>query len=313
MANSDRTSTGVPAWDTIVELFEAKAPPSATPIDGVVSSDVTIDPLRSLWFRLYVPVPGAAVAAATSLPVIIYYHGGGFMFWSPDRKPYDDLCRRLTRELSAIVVSVKYRLAPQHRCPTQYDDGFEALKFIDRNKIDGFPANADVGKCFLAGDSAGANLAHHVAVKACEHEFKALKVIGLITIQPFFAAEERSDSELQLKSDPIIPWERTDLFWKNFLPDGSDRNHPAASVFGLKSKDITGINNFPATLVAVGGLDPLRDSDRKYCEWLKRSRKEVTKAEYPNAPHLFYAFPKISESSMFISEIKGFMHNLLAK
>ncbi|GMH11876.1 hypothetical protein Nepgr_013717 [Nepenthes gracilis] len=314
MANSDHTTiAAVPAWDTIMELFEAKAPPSATPTDGVVSSDVTIDPFRSLWFRLYVPVPGAAVAAATTLPVIIYYHGGGFTFWSPDRKPYDDLCRRLARELSAVVVSVNYRLAPQHRCPTQYDDGFEALKFIDRNKIDGFPANADVGKCFLAGDSAGGNLAHHVAVKACEHEFKALKVIGLITIQPFFAAEERSHSELWLKSDLIISSELIDLCLKNFLPDGSDRNHPALNVFGSKSKDITSINNFPATLVALGGLDPLQDLHRRYCEWLKSSGKEVTMVEYPNTPHLFYSFPKIPESSMFISEIKVFMHNLLAK
>ncbi|GAB4837485.1 hypothetical protein Ancab_002346, partial [Ancistrocladus abbreviatus] len=103
--------------------------------------------------------------------VVVYYHGGGFVTWSPDCKPYDDLCGGLAQELSVVVVSVKYRLAPEHRCPTQYDDGLEARKFIDRTKIDGFLEKADIGKCFLAGDSAGGNLAHHVAVQATSSSF----------------------------------------------------------------------------------------------------------------------------------------------
>ncbi|GMH11880.1 hypothetical protein Nepgr_013721 [Nepenthes gracilis] len=255
--------------------YQSQSAILATPLDGVVSSDVTVDPSRSLWFRLSVPVP-----VATILPVIIYYHGGGFAFWSPNRKPYDNLCRRLARELPAVVISANYRLAPKHRCPTQYDDCFEALKFIDRNKVDGFPANVDIGKCFLAGDSAGGNSAHNEAVKA--------------------TTEERSDSELRMKSDAILPLERIDRFWKHFLPDESDRYHPAASVFGSKSKDATGVNNFPATLVV-------------YCEWLKRSNKETKKVEYPNMPHLFYAFPEVPESSMIISEINSFVQDLLAK
>ncbi|GMH11883.1 hypothetical protein Nepgr_013724 [Nepenthes gracilis] len=87
-----------------------------------------------------------------------------------------------------------------------------------------------------------------------------------------------------MKSDAILPLERIDWFWKHSLPDGLDRNHPIASVFGSKSKDTEGVNNFPATLVVVGGLDPLRDSNRKYREWLKRSNKETKKVEYPNMP-----------------------------
>ncbi|GAB4837483.1 hypothetical protein Ancab_002344 [Ancistrocladus abbreviatus] len=91
MANIEKSLHGVPGWDIMEELFEVRAPPSSTPINGVVSSDITIDPSRGLWFRLYVPT--SAFATADTLPVVVYYHGGGFVTWSPDRKPYDNLCR----------------------------------------------------------------------------------------------------------------------------------------------------------------------------------------------------------------------------
>ncbi|GMG99541.1 hypothetical protein Nepgr_001381 [Nepenthes gracilis] len=311
MANSEETSTGNSQWDTILELFDVKAPAASTPVNGVVSSDITIDTSRNLWFRLYVPTVSEA-GASTTLPVIVYFHGGGFMFWSPDLKPYDDLCRRIAGALSAVVVSVNYRLAPEHQYPAPYDDGFETLKFLDSKKVEGFPANTDIEKCFLAGDSAGGNLAHHVAVIAGDYDFQALKILGLILIQPFFGAEERTESELRLESDPMMPMERTDWAWKQFLPDGSDRDHPAANVFGPRSKDISGVM-FPATLIVVGGLDPLQDLSRRYYEWLIISGKEAKMVEYPNAPHLFYAFLELLEFSMAISEIKGFVRKLLTK
>ncbi|GMG99542.1 hypothetical protein Nepgr_001382 [Nepenthes gracilis] len=306
----EKISTGCLTRDAILELFDVKAPPSSTPVNGVVTSDVTIDTSRDLWFRLYVPAVSEA-GGSTTLPVIVFYHGGGFIIWSPDRKPYDDLCRRIAGALPAVVVSVNYRLAPEHRYPVQFDDGFEALKFLDSTNIEGFPANADIEKCFLAGDSAGGNLAHHVAVKAGDYDFQALKILGLILIQPFFGAEERSESELRLKSDLILPLGASDSTWKQFLPEGSDRDHPAANVFGPRSKDISGVK-FPATLVVVGGLDPLQDWARRYYEWLILSGKEAKLVEYPNVPHLFYVFPELPESSMVITEMKGLVQSFQA-
>ncbi|CAN1336082.1 Probable carboxylesterase 18 [Linum perenne] len=79
-----------------------------------------------------------------------------------DSKFYDLFCRSMARETPAVVVSVNYRLAPEHRCPRQYEDGFDALKFVDEE----YNVDVDFGRCFLAGDSAGGNLAHHVAVRA---------------------------------------------------------------------------------------------------------------------------------------------------
>ncbi|GAB4837475.1 hypothetical protein Ancab_002335 [Ancistrocladus abbreviatus] len=312
MEGSDKSPTTlVQPPGTMEDIFNIKVLPSLTPLNGVVSSDVTIDPSRSLWYRIFVPV---STSSASSIPVIIYFHGGGFIAWTADCKVCDDHCRWYARELSAIVVCVSYRLAPEHKCPAQYEDGFDALKFIDRTRrIDGnFPANADITKCFLAGDSSGANIAHHLAVEAAKHKFQELKIVGIILIQAFFGAEERSESELEFQWNPIISLEHMDWIWKQFLPEESNRDHPAVNVFGPKSKDISGLI-FPAALVVTSGLDPLRDWSRRYCEWLMQSGKEAELIEYPNVPHSFYAYPHVPEACMAIREMQKFMQNQLTK
>jgi acetyl esterase/lipase len=148
--------------------------------------------------------------------------------------------------------------------------------------------------------------AHHVALRACEHKFLQLQVIGLIALQPFFGGEERTESETRLDGAPALNMERTDWFWKAILPEGSDRDHAAVNVFGPNSVDISGME-FPATIMFVGGFDPLQDWQKKYYEGLKRSGKEVCLIEYPNAIHSFYGFPELPESSLMIKEVRDFM------
>ena len=82
-------------------------------------------------------------------------------------------------------------MAPEHRCPSAYDDRFDVLKFIDGADFkDRLPANANLKQCFIAGDSAGGNFAHHVAVKAAEHEFDELRIVDVVALQPFFGVME---------------------------------------------------------------------------------------------------------------------------
>lgn len=287
----------------LLNLVDFKTPPNSTPINGVKSSDVTVDPARKLWFRLFTPT-----TTDVGLPVIVFFHGGGFTYLSPDSIAYDAVCRRFARKIPAIVVSINYRLAPENRCPSQYEDGFDVLKFLDENKV--LPENADPSKCFLAGDSAGGNLAHHVAKRAASEGdaiFQRVKVIGLIAIQPFFGGEERTESEIRLAASPIVSVSRTDWIWKAFLPEGSDRDHEVVNVCGPKSADISGLVNFPKTLVFVGGFDPLQDWQKRYYQWLKRSGKEAYLIEYPNAIHAFYVFPELPESPLLFNEVKDFV------
>ncbi|KAA8528414.1 hypothetical protein F0562_035769 [Nyssa sinensis] len=293
----------------LMSLFDPKSPPSSKPINGVSSSDITADASSKLWLRLYVPFSLASSSGGDSrLPIIVYFHGGGFAFCGADSKPYHDFCCRLAGEVHAVVVSVNYRLSPEHRFPTQYEDGLEALKFIDSAGIDAvLPSNTDLNRCFLAGDSAGGNIAHHVALRASEHNFTKLKVIGLMAIQPFFGGEERTESELRLTKAPLVNVERSDWMWRAFLPEGSDRNHEATNIFdGPKSADISGVK-FPSTIVFVGGFDPLQDWQRRYYQGLKNCGKEVNLVEYPTAIHGFYAFPEMPQSALLITEDSLFL------
>ncbi|WRX31180.1 Alpha/beta hydrolase fold-3 - like 10 [Theobroma cacao] len=299
------------------KFFDPKASPSTStkPDNGIVSSDIMVDSTRKLWFRLYTntAVADGADGGGLPIPIIVYFHGGGFAFMAADSMLYDDLCKRLAREVPAIVVSVNYRLSPEHRYPSQYEDGFDVLNFIDNPKFEGFPASsANIKKqVFIAGDSAGGNLAHHVALKACKHEFSRLNLVGVIELQPFFGGEERTESEMKLVGAPLISVKRTDWMWKAFLPQGCNRDHQAVNVFGPNSVDISHLP-FPPTLVFIGGFDPLQDWQRKYVEGLKKCGKTVYTIEYPNAFHGFYSFAELPESSLLIAEVKSFVQNRLA-
>ncbi|TQE06318.1 hypothetical protein C1H46_008087 [Malus baccata] len=287
--------------------FKSSATPAA-PVRGVTSSDVTVDPTRQLWFRLF--VPQTTLSTPSHLPVVVFFHGGGFIFLSSASFAYDVVCRKFARKIPAVVVSVDYRLCPEHRYPSQYDDGFDVLTFLDQND-DVLPKNADRSRVFFAGDSAGANLAHHLAVRAAREKdlFRVVKPVGLISIQPFFGGEERVESEIRLHGAPLVSVARTDWLWKVFLPDGSDRDHEAANPSGPNAVDIAGLE-YPNTLVFTGGLDPLQDWQRRYYQWLKKSGKEAKLIEYPNMVHAFYVFPELPESNQLIDQVKDFIASI---
>ncbi|MCL7040639.1 hypothetical protein MKW94_006952 [Papaver nudicaule] len=307
---------------SLMNLLDITKQIPSQPVRGLNIADITVDPSRNLWFRLYTPTDETAklpagttaaedAAATGNLPVFIFFHGGGFAFLSAASIGYDVVCRRFARENSAIVVSVNYRLAPEFKYPCQYDDGFDVLKFIDSKQCKEFPANADLSRCFLGGDSAGANIAHHVTVRASNSTttFQELKIIGLIQIQPFYGGEERTESEIRLRNAPLVSLPRTDWLWKVFLPDGSDRNHEAANVFGSDKsvEDMKRNPNFPHTLVVIGGFDPLQDWAKRYYEGLKKCGKDVDLIVYPNGVHAFYCFPELPETDLLFKEIKDFI------
>lgn len=298
----------------LLNFLDYKTSPSPDkPIDGVTTTDFTIDEDRNLWFRLYNPVFRTSTTDnEVNIPVIFYFHGSGFVCMAANSKLFDDLCYRLARLLPAVIISVNYRLAPEHRYPCQYEDGFDVIKFIDKSYLEVLPNHANLKHSFVAGDSAGGNLAHHMALKACKSELYNIKLTGVIAIQPFFGGEERTGSEIKLSRDPFVPMDTTDWMWRSFLPEGSNRDHQASNVFGPNSVDISELK-FPAVLVIIGGLDPLQDWQKRYYEGLKKSGKEVYLVEYVNAFHSFHLFPCVPEFSLFIKEVKDFMQKQMSR
>nr|GEW71973.1 alpha/beta hydrolase fold-3 [Tanacetum cinerariifolium] len=205
------------------DFVDSKSPANATPIEGVKSYDVSIDPHRNLCL---------------------------------DSSLYDGLCRRFARMIPAIVVSASYRLTPEHRYPSQYDDAFDVLKFLDDGK--NLPKNADLHRCFVLGDSAGANLGHHVCIRSSQISFQQLKIIGLVSLQPFFGGKERTAAELSTEKSQGLALNQTDFFWNVLKPlspssnEKWDRDNEVINVSGPRAVDISGLD-FPKTLIVVGG------------------------------------------------------------
>ncbi|KAK1434754.1 hypothetical protein QVD17_00504 [Tagetes erecta] len=297
----------------LFKLVNFLCPPSSKPKNGVMTYDVVVDPTRNLWFRVFVPVE----YAEEDLPVMVYFHGGGFISFSPDVVMYDDVCRKFARELPAIVVSFNYPLAPEHQYPVQHDDGLDFLTLLDtkENRSKWLPKNANISRCFVAGDSAGGNIAHHVTQRASQFNFKKLKVIGLVMVQPFFGGEERTDSEIRMDgSAPFLTLKRTDWFWNAFMPRGEhcNRDHPAINVSGPNAVDVSKID-LPPTMVVVAGFDILRDWQIRYYQWLKKFGKEAYLVDYPNMVHAFCLFPELPETDQLILEVKDFVNKVLNK
>ncbi|GER38447.1 alpha/beta-Hydrolases superfamily protein [Striga asiatica] len=291
-----------------LENLKTRAPTKKL-INGtlVTTSDIKIDPSRNLWFRLF--IPSSNYCSENPLPLIVYFHGGGFRSFGPDNIVFHDLCSQLASKIPAVVLSVNYRLAPEHKFPAPYEDALRVLKFVDKHNRDVLPEIADLSKCFLMGDSAGGNIAHHATIRALKNgdSFEKLRIEGVIGLQPFFGGEERTDSELRLTRAPIIDVKITDECWKIFLPDGANRNHSAAHVFGGPGSDELKDVLFPRSLVFVGGYDPLRDWGRRYAEGLRSCGTQVELIDYENAFHGFYCFPELPEYASLLEEVVNFI------
>lgn len=282
--------------------LNCKPPANETPTRGVYTKDIVIDEATGAWFRLFVPVSNNEEG---SLPVVVYFHGGGFTVLSASNAPYDTFCRRLAKRRSVVVVSVDYRLAPEHKYPAAYDDCFAAVAWL-RDRGRGYlPPNADLSRCFLMGESAGGNIVHHVGCRvAGEGDMSPVNIVGHVLIQPYFGGVDRTPSEARLSNGvPLITLEACDWNWKAFLPDGATRDHPAANVTGT---DISGLS-LPPSLVVVGGLDLLKDRDLLYVEHLKNMGcKQVELLFYEDGIHGFHLFPYYL-ASKFIDDLKHFL------
>ncbi|KAL3827888.1 hypothetical protein ACJIZ3_016690 [Penstemon smallii] len=298
------------------EFLDRKVPANANPVDGVYSFDV-LDRATSLINRVYLSSTEnetqwgiseleKPLSTTEIVPVIVFFHGGSFVHSSANSAIYDTFCRRLVNTCKAAVVSVNYRRSPEHRYPCAYDDGWAALKWV--KSISWLKSGKDVSKVhvYLAGDSSGGNIAHHVAVRAAE---EGVEVLGNILLHPLFGGEERTESEKKLDGKYFVKIQDRDWYWRAYLPEGEDRDHPACNVFGSRSKSIEGLVYFPKSLVVVAGLDLLQDWQLGYVEGLKKSGHEVKLLYLEKATIGFYFLPNNDHFHCLMDEMKRFIHS----
>lgn len=233
---------------------------------AVLSKDIHLNPSLNTSLRLFLP------SSPTKLPVILFFHAGGFILLNPGTNINHIFCERLAASLPALVVSVKYRLAPEHRLPAAFLDAVDALLCLPTLPDPWLAAHADFSRCFLAGSSAGGNIAYHAALRARGLDLGPTKLSGLILNQPFFGGEERTESELRFGVvGSTLPLAAADLMWELSLPEGADRDHEYCNVAAKKET----VKGLPKCLVIGFSGDPLVDRQRELAKKLERGGIEV--------------------------------------
>jgi acetyl esterase/lipase len=267
---------------------------------GVEWKDVTWDRQHDLNARLYRPGHLGAANDAR-IPVVAYFHGGGFCIGSGRWPNYHAWCLRLCSELPAVVLSFDYRLAPEHRLPAAQEDGARAMAWLTRSAAtDPWLADAaDFARAFVAGDSAGGNIAHHVAAELGKGGGRrlapAVRIRGALLLAPAFAGEARTRAELECPRDAFLTTEMFDRYARLALPDGADRDDPVLSPAGPRAPALEAVEMAPV-LVVAGGRDVLRDRNKRYARRMKEEwGKEVEYVEIAGADHVFFQVDPWSE------------------
>lgn len=296
----------------LAEFLDRKVPANTVPVDGVLSFD-HVHRATGLLNRVYLPAPDDVsqwgfeelekpLSTTEDVPVILFFHGGSFSHSSANSAIYDTFCRRLVGLCKGAVVSVNYRRSPEHRYPCANDDGWAALMWVKSRPwlMSGKDSKVHV---YLAGDSSGGNIAHHVAVRAAEAE---VEVLGNILLHPLFGGQGRTESEKKLDGKYFVKLEDRDWYWRAYLPEGEDRDHPACNPFGPRGESLEGLK-FPKSLVVVAGLDLLQDWQIAYVEGLKRNGQDVKLLYLKQATIGFYFLPNNEHFYCLMEEIKNFV------
>ncbi|KAK4280442.1 hypothetical protein QN277_012067 [Acacia crassicarpa] len=255
------------AVNTITRLRkDPETPADPNPHLPVLSKDLTINPSRNTWARIYLPheaLNHSSSSSFTKLPIIAFYHGGGFIGHAANTTFFHDFLIQLVQKTQCVLVSVNYRLAPEHRLPAAYDDALEALHWIRTSEDKWLTSFADYSKCYLMGESAGGNIAYNAGLRATMEvdHLEPVKIKGLILVQPFFGGVKRTSSEERLANDTILPLPVTDLKWVLSLPVGADRDHEYSNPTAEKgSKVFDNIARLGWKVIVFGTYgDPLID------------------------------------------------------
>jgi acetyl esterase len=225
-----------------------------------------------------IPVRVYRPSERQDLPVLVYFHGGGFSICSIET--HDVTCRELANGAGCVVVSVGYRLAPEHRFPAAPEDCYAALAWVARHaaSLGGDPARLAVG-----GDSAGGNLAAVVALLARERGGPRLRhqlLVYPVMDHSFDTASYRENAQA-----PLLTREMMRGFWSLYLARDEDGLDPHASP--LRAADLTGL---PPAHVITAEYDPLRDEGEAYARRLAAAGVPAVLRRYDGMIHGFFGF-----------------------
>lgn len=288
-------------------------------VPDVASRDISLNHSTGLWARFYVPNRHGG----HQLPLLVYFHGGGFCVGSAAWRCYHEFLARLSSQASCLIMSVCYRLAPENRLPAAYEDGLAAIKWLRRcatyrtDELGSWQSRCNFYQIFVGGDSAGGAIANNVAAQLGLAAGVPPWLKGVILIQPFFGGETRTASEKNTTRSmrSTLSLATSDCYWRLALPLGSNRDHPWCNPLAMVTFPKLEDSRLPPMLVCVSEMDILRDRNLEFCKAMDRAGKSVEYDVYGGVGHAFQVLGKSPVSKVrtqeMITNIGTFIYNRL--
>jgi acetyl esterase len=225
-------------------------------------------PAGSIPVRIYTP------AGNGPFPVLVFYHGGGFVIG--DLESHDGLCRSLTNGAGCVTVAVDYRLAPEAKFPAAVEDCYAATQWVAENAAQ---LNADANRLAVGGDSAGGNLSAVISILARDR--KTPRIMFQLLIYP---ATDITCSAPSHKTNTEYVLTPADIRWfmGHYLRNEADRINPMASPTFAAS-----FSGLPPALIITAEFDPLRDEAEDYGQKLRAAGVPVQVSRYEGMVHGF--------------------------
>jgi acetyl esterase len=242
-----------------------------SPIELPSIADGTVPgPAGDIPVRIYRP------SDATDLPVVVFFHGGGWVIG--DLESHDHMARTISAKAGCVVVAVDYRLAPEHKFPAAADDAWAALEWVATHATE---LGIDGNRIAVAGDSAGGNLAAVVAVQARDSEH--VEVIQQVLLYPVVDGDCERPSMEENAEGYMLTRGAMDWFHEQYAATDADRGDPRYSPINA---DLAGVA--PAVVVTAE-FDPLRDQGNAYAVALSDAGVDVIHTQYDGMIHGFFS------------------------
>jgi acetyl esterase len=243
-----------------------------------VQDDVIPGPAGSIPVRVYWP------ENRDNLPVLLYYHGGGWVFGNIES--VDRTCRVLASKARCVVVNVDYRLAPEHKFPAAAEDAYAVAEYV-ANHSQEFACDPD--RIAVGGDSAGGNLAAVACLMARDRGGPAIAF--QLLIYPLTDYDDDRPSLHEYAEGYLLTRAAIRYFWDQYVSSPQEGRHPYASP--LKA---TGLEGLPPAMVITAECDPLRDQGEAYARRLDEFGVPVALKRYDGAIHVFFQMSGVLHS-----------------
>jgi acetyl esterase len=258
----------------VLSSMRAAPPPIQSAVDRRIAG-----PAGEIPLRIYTP------AAPAPLPLLVYFHGGGWVLGGIET--HDGICRELANGAGCVVVSVDYRLAPEHKFPAAAEDCYAATHWAAAHAAE---LGADAKRLAVGGDSAGGNLA--AVVPQMARDRGGPPIIFQLLIYPatdaaFDTPSYRDNADGYLLTTGDMRW-----FWNHYLNSAADAANAVASP--LRAKHLTGL---PAALVITAEFDPLRDEGEQYARRLEDAGVPARLTRYDGMIHGFFGMSSMMDKA----------------